>query len=392
MKKTSQFLLWLGAAISITEIVTGAMIAPLGLGQGLFAIILGHLIGCFLFLLPAGYIAARQQKTAIESTVGTFGNGGVKLFSLLNGLQLIGWTAVMLVNAALAMSGLSQRLFHIKNMPLMAAIVAGLIIIWLLVKPTTFAKLNNTIVLALIVGVILMIVVMFQTKTITGTTPLGKMSFGTAVELNVTMALSWLPLIGDYTAKTKKPFKWAMLSAGGYFIGSLVMFTIGLLSVLVTGYSDFNTWLAQSSLGLIALLIIVFSTVTTTYLDAYSAAINFKNIWPVKHVKYLAILITMIGFVIAIVLAMSVYENFLYFIGSVFTPLYTIVFVTYWSKNTNTPKVVNFALWLLGILGYYQLQKIDFPGGTTLLLALLLGGITLLLQFISKRVMTLSEK
>lgn len=43
----SQFLLWMGAAISIAEIVTGTLIAPLGLAKGTLAIIVGHLIGFF---------------------------------------------------------------------------------------------------------------------------------------------------------------------------------------------------------------------------------------------------------------------------------------------------------------------------------------------------------
>ncbi|MCT6844033.1 MAG: putative hydroxymethylpyrimidine transporter CytX, partial [Bombilactobacillus mellifer] len=51
----SLFLLWFGAAISIAEIVTGTLMAPLGFGRGILAIIIGHVIGCFGFLLPAGY-------------------------------------------------------------------------------------------------------------------------------------------------------------------------------------------------------------------------------------------------------------------------------------------------------------------------------------------------
>ena len=48
----NQFLLWFGAAISIAEIITGTLIAPLGLVKGSLAIIIGHLIGAFLLLLP----------------------------------------------------------------------------------------------------------------------------------------------------------------------------------------------------------------------------------------------------------------------------------------------------------------------------------------------------
>ena len=45
--KTSVFsngLLWFGAGISIAEILTGMLLAPLGLAKGLLAILIGHVI------------------------------------------------------------------------------------------------------------------------------------------------------------------------------------------------------------------------------------------------------------------------------------------------------------------------------------------------------------
>ncbi len=82
----SQFLLWLGAAISIAEILTGTLIAPLGLTKGLLAIGLGHLIGCGLFLVPAGYLGAKLHQSALKSAQMAFGRGGVMLASGLNAL------------------------------------------------------------------------------------------------------------------------------------------------------------------------------------------------------------------------------------------------------------------------------------------------------------------
>ena len=48
-------MIWFGAALSIAEIMTGTYLAPLGLTQGLYAIILGHIIGGIL-LFGAGLI------------------------------------------------------------------------------------------------------------------------------------------------------------------------------------------------------------------------------------------------------------------------------------------------------------------------------------------------
>ena len=63
-KKTSIFgssLIWFGAAISIAEIMTGTLLAPLGMKKGIAAILLGHLIGCVLFYF-AGLIGGETGR------------------------------------------------------------------------------------------------------------------------------------------------------------------------------------------------------------------------------------------------------------------------------------------------------------------------------------------
>lgn len=83
------FALWFGAAISMAEIFTGGLLAPLGFSDGVKAILLGHLIGGVIMLL-VGVIGAQSKLPAIMSTRISFGTYGSYLFSLLNVLQLIG--------------------------------------------------------------------------------------------------------------------------------------------------------------------------------------------------------------------------------------------------------------------------------------------------------------
>lgn len=54
----SNGLLWFGAGISIAEILTGMLLAPLGFGKGLLAIIIGHVIGGAV-MFGAGVIGGR---------------------------------------------------------------------------------------------------------------------------------------------------------------------------------------------------------------------------------------------------------------------------------------------------------------------------------------------
>lgn len=368
----SLFLLWLGAAISIAEIVTGTLLAPLGWQQGLAAIVLGHLIGCGLFLLPAAYLSARQHQTAIAVTGTVFGSWGVRLFSLLNALQLLGWTAVMIVNAQLAMNGIAKRLFNYQSAGVMAVIVAALIILWLLLNHDWLFRINNVVVILLAIGMLVLVGTIISAGHV-HVLRTGAMSFGSAVELNVTMALSWLPLIGDYTQRAQQPLKASLVSVSGYFIGSLAMFSIGLFTVILTGNSDFTAVLAQTQLGLLGLLVIVFSTVTTTFMDAYSAATNLNNLFHRGHVNLWGVGVTVMGLIVALTVSMTYYQNFLYAIGAVFTPLFAILVVSVFGLKQRLALGWNFAWWAIGVVGYTYLQKLDFFVGTTFLLFVILA-------------------
>ena len=70
-------MIWFGAALSIAEIMTGTYLAPLGLTQGLYAIILGHIIGGIL-LFGAGLIGGRLRQGSMNTTAFSFGPLGGK--------------------------------------------------------------------------------------------------------------------------------------------------------------------------------------------------------------------------------------------------------------------------------------------------------------------------
>ena len=106
------------------------------------------------------------------------------------------------------------------------------------------------------------------------------MSFGAAVELAVAMPLSWLPLISDYTREAEEPVKATAVSAVVYGIISCWMYVIGMGAAIYTGEYDIAQIMVKAGLGIAGLLIIVFSTVTTTFLDAYSAGILLNLYFP----------------------------------------------------------------------------------------------------------------
>ena len=129
-KKTSLFengLIWFGAAVSLAEILTGMSFSSLGLGKGLAAIFIGHVIGCVMLFL-AGVIGGKMRLSAMETVKASFGNKGGLLFSILNVLQLVGWTAIMIYDGALAADGVFKT-----GSWIWCLVIGALIVVWILV-------------------------------------------------------------------------------------------------------------------------------------------------------------------------------------------------------------------------------------------------------------------
>ena len=139
-KWTSVFengLIWFGAGVSLAEILTGTYFAPLGFGKGLLAILTGHVIGC-LMLFFAGLIGGKTRKSAMETTKMSFGSRGGLLFSILNIVQLVGWTGIMIYDGALAANGV----LGLGNW-VWCVLIGALIIVWILVGIENLGKVNN---------------------------------------------------------------------------------------------------------------------------------------------------------------------------------------------------------------------------------------------------------
>lgn len=190
--------LWFGAAVSIAEILTGGLIAPLGFKTGILAIILGHLIGTGI-LVPGGIIGSRERIPAITSTSISFGRYGTYLFSILNILQLIGWTAVMIKSAANSVNLIAKSLWSFDSIFICTILIGILTALWIWFGKVGMKKLNNIAVFLLFCLTLVLGAIIFKDKALLSKGGSGDISFGGALELNVVMPLSWLPLIADYT-------------------------------------------------------------------------------------------------------------------------------------------------------------------------------------------------
>ena len=358
-------LIWFGAAVSIAEILTGTLFAPLGFGKALAAIVIGHLLGC-AFLYYAGLIGANYGKTAMEATKLTFGPHGGELFAGLNILQLVGWTAVMIASGAQA----AQSVFAFSCGTWLWSVIIGLLIlVWILAGIGVLQKINIVAMVLLFGLSLLLSKLVFQPSQ--AAAPEGALSFGEALELSIAMPISWLPLIADYTSNAGKPKLTCMVSAVVYFIVSCWMYVIGMAAAIYAGKdADIAVIMTKAGLPVAALLIVILSTVTTTFLDVYSAGISTESIENSCPGKFSASIVCIIGVLLAIFSPTNSFESFLLWIGSVFVPMATVHIMDLLILKHNTEQsemgTHTLILWAAGFIIYRVFLALNLPIGSTI--------------------------
>ncbi len=356
-------LIWFGAAVSLAEIVTGTYFASLGFARGMLAVVIGHVIGCAMLWL-SGLIGGSVRKSAMESVKISFGQKGSLLFTLLNVIQLVGWTAIMIYDGALAAGGI----FAIPS-SVWCVLIGVLIIVWVLIGISNLGRVNTVAMAALFILTIVLSFVIFRGGVpVMGTDD--SLSFGAAVELSVAMPLSWLPLISDYTREAAEPKKATAVSALVYGVVSCWMYAIGMGAAIFTGEYDIAQIMIKAGLGIAALLIVVFSTVTTTFLDAYSAGVSSETLSHKLKGKWVAVAVTVIGVIGAVTLPLYDITSFLYFIGSVFAPMIAIQIADFFLLKRDSSAedfdLRNLVIWVIGFAAYRLLMRFDIICGNTL--------------------------
>jgi len=299
----------------------------------------------------------------------------------------------MIISGGRAFGSAIEGIVNFGNNIVWCILMGVMIIVWILAGIKNVGKLNLVAVGALFV--LTAILASFVFKGGNSVDISETMSFGLALELSIAMPISWLPLISDYTKNTNRPIAFTLLSTVCYFIGSSFMYAIGLGGALFVGNSDIVQILTSAGLGIAAMLIVVLSTVTTTFLDVYSAGESTLNITRKFSGKVISIVACIVGTLIAIFTPIEQYQNFLYLIGSVFVPMITILITDYFilGKRDHTKKfnLINAILWVVGFIIYRVFLNIDTIVGSTIPVIVIISLLCIVTNQFERRVLTKSN-
>lgn len=376
--------IWFGVAISVSEIIAGIQIGSAAPINSIWVpLVLGHVIGGLL-LFAVGLIGARVRLNAMESIKSTFGNYGSKFFAALNVMQLVAWVAVLNAQGTTALLGLNLPI----SFPIISFILAGLVAVWVYIGLQRSSKITTVVMVTLTVLLVVLSFKLFGMKTNQPTIISSQMlSFWNIFEVSIAMPVSWLPVISDYTKDVEKPVKASALSAFAYTLASLWMYFIG-VEIVCVGTTDVSQAILMSGLGVIGVIILVLSTVTTNFLATNSAGESTKAIFNRLDPKVTGVVVSILSAIIAISGIMDHYLDFLYLITSVFGPMAAVLLVSFYlGKPENDKKTWawNLFAWFVGFIIYQVTVNLDsIVLGPTLLAVIVSATLTYLWIYIKK--------
>jgi NCS1 family nucleobase:cation symporter-1 len=384
------FLLWAGVAISLAEIWAGGFLAPMGFWLGILAILLGHIIGN-TFMALGGIIGSEYGIMSMVSLRPSFGIRGSNLAAVLNIIQLIGWASIMLIIGGRAGAMLGKPIGGILASSPFWIVAIGLgTLLWAQMTGNPIWRIMQKLT---VFGLLLVIFLMsgvsvnefgsgvFEIKS-------RVMPFMIGLDLVIAMPISWMPLVADYSRFSRRTAPAFWNTWLGYFLISSWMYALGLTATLVAGASDPGALILQlmGKIGFAvpALVMVVFSTITTGFPDVYSAACSTLNISQRFSSKSIVWAAGIISILIALVFPMEQYENFLLLIGAMFVPLFGVALTDYFfirdrrisTENLYRPQgdywyakgfnVIALICWAIGFFIYELIALMKYPIGGSL--------------------------
>ncbi|HZA41950.1 MAG TPA: cytosine permease [Actinomycetota bacterium] len=332
-------ILWGDLGIGMLVLVTGALLVPgLGFATAMVAIVVGSVVGVALLALASTAGAQHGVPTMVLFRP-VLGIRGSWLPSVLNGAQLIGWTAVEFWAMSFVADLVSQRVFGFSARLLwlgIAAVVCTGLALWGPVDVArVWMKRFGAWVVVAICGLVTILVVFSDALSQALAAPGvgGFPTFGAALDLVIAMPISWLPLVADYSRFSTRPRSAFYGTFGGYLLANVWLYTLGVLLVLGTDASPDPAGIAAGILalaggsvaGLLFLVALLVGETDEAFADIYSGAVSLQNIWPRASQRSLAIAIAAVAAALAAWLTMERYEAFLLLLGSVFVPLFGIL-------------------------------------------------------------------
>jgi NCS1 family nucleobase:cation symporter-1 len=371
LRLVDQLGLWGNLGVSLLGF-TGAIFVlypvdkALSLAAALTAVIVGTVLGT-AGLAAAAIPGARTGYPSMVLLRGLFGTRASYLPTVLNVLQLVGWTTFELVVIGDAMHQLRPELPKWSYV-----LVGGAITTVLALRPLGWIRVLRKYVTIVVLVALAYFFVQILRHPLPGWGDGSWHDFWIAVDTVVGVSVSWVPLVSDYSRHAHSGRDAAVGTFFGYSVTQVACYALGLFTLVTVADGDpdkiFGAFLAVP-IGGLAFAVLAIRELDQSFADTYSTAVSVQNLRPRWDRRALALIIGTLATVGALALNIEDYENFLLLIGSVFTPLLGVFVVDWflvargnWDLSESArPRWETLAAWVLGFV-VYQLINPGYIG------------------------------
>jgi NCS1 family nucleobase:cation symporter-1 len=331
--------LWGNLGISLLLPVVAAFLVPgLSFGQAIAAIVVGVVIGN-LMLGYAGRIGAATGAPAMVLYRPSLGRRGSYAPTVLNVFQNVGWGAFELIIIGTACAAISKRAFGFGGRPLWTIVFGAVVTLMavsgpLLVVARWIKRYAVWLVLASSIYLTAYVLVKHPISAFMHAHGQG-MPFWQGVDLVVAMPISWIPLVADYTRFSRTKSDGTIGSALGYGVAQAWFYFLGVILILSNvaknpnDPTSFITAVLAVPAGLLAMVILAVDETDEPFANIYSASVSVQNVVPRMSQRRLSIGIGALCTLLAVLVPLVQYQNFLLLIGAVFVPLFGVLAAHY---------------------------------------------------------------
>ncbi|KRL98776.1 cytosine permease [Liquorilactobacillus satsumensis] len=365
------FATWVGANANNGTWYIGGVLAACGFALAIKVLLFSSVLS-YIFLSLVGFIGYKTGVSTMGISRASFGIRGSYLPSLVNFTQFIGWTAV---NTFIAATSVSYLLHDLWGWPLYghAGGARGMfigIVVMSILHIISIASGSRSVQLIERVGIVLVFIfviwesiVVFQTVSLQQISawqvPAGlKMNSGVAVDTVAAFNLAWVTAGADFTRFTAKKSSATAMPFLGALLGVLWFAFIGLIATIsiaiATGAydpnnSDPSTIASKLGLGLLALVVIILTSMTANAVNLMAAGSALSNIFPRLSLKaslwIVAALATLVTFVPMILGSfLTAFIVFLDYIGMVLGPIISVIIVDFYCRSQRQYQVAELTI------------------------------------------------
>ncbi len=393
------FSLWFSLGIGLLVLQAGAFLVPgLSFGGALTAIVIGSLLGSGLLAL-AGVVGADTGLATIAALRPTLGIRGAMVPAIINVIQLVGWGAFEIIAMRDAAGILTKTHFGF-DLPIVWTLAFGLAATGLaILGPLSFVRqiLRRGGMWLVMLGAAWLTFTLISRHDLLSLFAGkgdGSVSLGAGIDIVAAMPLSWLPLIADYSRFGKSAKSMFKGSGLGYLLANIWFFALGTAFALAARHDGQDLLMSALAAtgGGFALLMILIDETDNGFANIFSAATSTATMFRFK-VRHLVIGFGALCTVLALVVPMGQYLNFLLMIGSVFAPLYGVMLTDHflirgrqvviedidriegaYGYHLIGVNVSAFAAWFFGVVVFHAITTFQPSIGATLP-ALVLSGL-----------------